>query len=383
MENIKSYYDSLEFNSNLLDMMFKFYPDGIVCKDSELKYYYINDSYCRLFSPCDNVNIIHNNNNRFLSDKNLKLVNSADKEIRENLYSLSYVLNTENNKILSVTTSPVIKDSAFKGLISCVKDITQEETIKEKFVNSHFKHINTEKQLQQQREAFVASVGHDLKNPTIAQIRGLELLLKGEFGELSNEQRELLTMILDSCRYMNGMLSSLLDTYRNYDGVIKLNFSEFSMLELVNECVSEMLYVARDKELKIAITSSNNYVITADQVQIKRVIMNLLTNAIKYAYKNTDLILRIFEESAYICFEFENNSPYIAEEKQKTLFKKYVSYSGIHNGLGTGLGLYASKKIIESHNGKIYLKSYKDDRNIFGFKIPEKQECSIIKEILL
>ena len=85
--------------------------------------------------------------------------------------------------------------------------------------------------------------GHDLKNPTIAQIRSLELLLKGNFGNLNNEQAEIVEMVLDSCRYMYGMLSTLLATYRNDNGEIKFNFAEFLFSELVNECVSEMLYV--------------------------------------------------------------------------------------------------------------------------------------------
>ena len=76
-------------------------------------------------------------------------------------------------------------------MISIIKDITQEEAIKEDFVNRHFEYINTERKLQAQREIFVASLGHDLKNPTLAQIRCLELLLSGDFGEISNEQKEL------------------------------------------------------------------------------------------------------------------------------------------------------------------------------------------------
>ena len=64
-----------------------------------------------------------------------------------------------------------------------IKDITQEEAMKESFVNKHFEYINTEKNLQTQRETFVASIGHDLKNPTLAQIRSLELLLNGVFGK--------------------------------------------------------------------------------------------------------------------------------------------------------------------------------------------------------
>ena len=104
--------------------------------------------------------------------------------------------------------------------------------------------------------------------------------------------------------------------------------------------------------------------------------MNLLSNGIKYAYKDTVLKLSVYEQNNNACFEFENNSPYIPEEKQKAIFAQYVTYASAHKELGIGLGLYTSKKIIEAHKGNIFVNSFKDERNIFGFKIPCKPQKS-------
>ena len=60
-------------------------------------------------------------------------------------------------------------------------------------------------------------------------------------------------------------------------------------------------------------------------------------------------------------------------DKQKAIFAQYVSYADTHKEIGIGLGLYGSRKIIESHHGKIYVKSFPENRNIFGFKIPINQ----------
>ena len=100
--------------------------------------------------------------------------------------------------------------------------------------------------------------------------------------------------------------------------------------------------------------------------------MNLISNGIKYAYKNSVLKLKIIANSKKVKFEFENNSPFIPEEKQKQLFAQYVSYADTHKEIGIGLGLFASRKIIESHGGQIYVESFKDERNIFGFTIPSR-----------
>lgn len=234
-----------------------------------------------------------------------------------------------------------------------------------------------EKLLEAQKNTFVASLGHDLKNPTIAQIRALELLLKGQFGDLKESQKEILEMVLDSCRYMSGMLSSLLTTYRTQTGTVKLNYDDFSLIELTDECISEMIYVAKDKNINVIFDKdASNPEISADKVQLKRVIMNLLSNGIKYAFCKSDLKIKVYNKENNICFYFENKSPYISPDKQKSIFARYVSYAEAHKELGIGLGLYTSQKIIEAHEGKIYVQSFKDNRNIFGFEIPRFSACN-------
>lgn len=366
-------------------MVFKECPEGIVYKDKTLRYRTANSAFCKCYNINNKEEFIGKKEATFLTAENQKLVFDINKAILKDQQPLSYImsLNNKSNSILNITSTPIYYENKFLGIISMVKDITQEEAIKEDFVNKHFEYINSERKLQAQRETFVATLGHDLKNPTIAQIRSLELLLKGSFGEITETQKELLEMVLDSCRYMNGMLSSLLATYRNHGGVVKLNFEEFSFSELINECVSEMIYVAKDKGVNINITNNcPNGTIQADRVQIKRVVMNLLSNGIKYAFPNTQLNLHIYNHENIIGFEFMNESPYIPEEKQKAIFAQYVSYAAAHNEFGIGLGLYASKKIIEGHNGEIFVKSYNDDRNSFGFRIPIAQNDSSLEKLV-
>ena len=229
--------------------------------------------------------------------------------------------------------------------------------------------------IERQRESFVASISHDLKNPTIAQIRALELILKGKFGRVLPQQREIMEMVLDSCKYMNSMLCSLLYTYRNEKGTIKLNNEEVSIADLTVECVDEMIYMAKDKEIDISVTNSaDKEIVHGDKVQLRRVIMNLLTNSIKYAFRQTKVFINVYNEDNYTCFKFENESPYLSEEKRKKIFARYVSFSQSDKINGIGLGLYASQKIVEAHGGEIFVESYKENKNIFGFKIPN-DEC--------
>ena len=229
-------------------------------------------------------------------------------------------------------------------------------------------------ELEKQKDCFVASLSHDLKNPTLAQIRALELCLKGKFGALQPEQREIIEMVLDSCKYMNAMLASILTTYRNEKGTVVLQNEKVSIPDLVAECTDEMIYLAKDKEIKIKLanTAEKEYV-WGDKVQLRRVIMNLLSNSIKYAYRNTELFLFVYNEANYTCFKFQNSSPYLTKEKQEKIFARYVSFVQSNKLNGIGLGLYASKKIVEAHGGKMFVESYPNNKNIFGFKIPNDE----------
>ena len=238
---------------------------------------------------------------------------------------------------------------------------------------SSAKNADENETLQKQRETFVASLSHDLKNPTLAQIRAIELILKGKFGTIAPKQREIMEMLLDSCKYMNAMLGSVLATYKTDKGTILLNSEKVSIADLTLECIEEMVYLAKDKGIKISYrNSANNEFFWGDIVQIRRVIMNLLSNSIKYAYSNTLLEVQVYNENEYACFMFKNQSPYLPPNKQDKIFARYISYSKTHGGIG--LGLYASKKIVEAHGGKIFVQSFEDEHNIFGFKIPNN-EC--------
>ena len=223
--------------------------------------------------------------------------------------------------------------------------------------------------LQKQRETFVASLSHDLKNPTIAQIRALELILKGKFGKVVPEQREIMEMVLDSCKYMNAMLGSVLTTYITEKGTINLKSEQVSIADLAIECTDEMVYLAKDKGIEIVLENrAEKENVWGDTVMLRRVIMNLLTNGIKYAYSNTRLFVLVYNENNCTCFRFKNKSPYLPKDMQEKIFARYITYSKTHSGIG--LGLYTSKKIVEAHGGIMFVQSFEDEQNIFGFKIP-------------
>ncbi|MBR6098226.1 HAMP domain-containing histidine kinase [bacterium] len=190
-------------------------------------------------------------------------------------------------------------------------------------------------------------------------------------GPLNNEQRELLMLTKDSCNFMYEMLSTLLSTYKYENGDYTLNYEKCNFISLVEETVNELDSMQKEKNVTIHINKKGNIFVTeCDRMQIKRVLTNILGNAISYAYNNTPIFINIKQNEQGINFEAKNKSAYINPETMNNLFKKYVSHAAKFNKVGVGLGLYLSKQIIVAHKGDIYAKSFEDNHNIFGFYLP-------------
>lgn len=242
--------------------------------------------------------------------------------------------------------------------------------------------IDNDKKLDAQKELFLATMTHDLKNLLQAQISSLQLLSKGKFGAVSENQKEILGMINESASFMREMIYSILSTYKYENGMVRLNKINFNIDELIQICIEESQFLAQEKNIVIEYKKKSDIsVVNADEAQIRRVISNILNNGINYAYKNTKIIVTTFEDQDNIYIKIRNVSEPIPENMKKRIFDKYVVGTGTNKIRGIGLGLYFCKKVIDAHNGRIFLNAY-DENNEFVIELPiEKSEfkTSVLK----
>lgn len=233
--------------------------------------------------------------------------------------------------------------------------------------------IDKEKKLQEQKMSFIATLTHDLKTPLSAQINALNLLLKNSFGELNQEQNEIITQIKESCEYTKNLAHAILDSYLYENNQVKMTPEKFKWENLVDEVISETSSLAKDKAQKIIINTSNkNQEITADKFQLKRVIVNLISNAIQYGFNDTNIEISTENDDKNLIFNVKSFSKYIKKDNIKKVYDKFQTNSITKNSASCGLGLYLVKQIITAHNGYVFAKSEENGECNFGFVIPKK-----------
>ena len=174
---------------------------------------------------------------------------------------------------------------------------------------------------------------------------------------------------------MYDLIFTILDTYLYDNGQIKINSEEFEITKLIDEAVSEISNLLVENEQNIIIKSNlADNKINGDKFQLKRVIINLLSNAIIYGNKKSNIELKLDEDVNNFSLSVKNKSNYIPEDKINDLYEKFKRKDNIKfQKSGTGLGLYLSKQIIVQHNGNIFAKSDKEEQSCtFGFSLPKK-----------
>lgn len=241
------------------------------------------------------------------------------------------------------------------------------------------RNIEENKQIEERKNNYIATLTHDLKTPNHAHLRILKLLLNDKFGELTEEQKEIILQLEKSCTYMNKLISNILETYLSENGKIKIKYEKFNIIEIITILTNEIINLAKEREQEIQIINKNKEImIDADKIQIQRVIYNLVSNAIFHGKTNTEIKIIIQENEKEIIFKVINKSEYIPEEELAEVYNKFKSSSINRKETGTGLGLYLSKKIITIHNGKMFAESQENGICTFGFSIPKQQKEAVL-----
>ncbi|EDX87612.1 ATPase, histidine kinase-, DNA gyrase B-, and HSP90-like domain protein [Synechococcus sp. PCC 7335] len=247
--------------------------------------------------------------------------------------------------------------------------------------------LDEQSEMIRQRDDFVARLTHDLRTPLVAANRMLSLCLEDAFGTPPDSVKEALSSIITNNENLLQMTNTLLQVYRHEAGHKKLICSAFSAYTLVNEVVKELKPLADEKGIDLSIkalsvdgevqgeSASDSYWIEGDRIELRRLLTNLLGNAIKFTdsgYVAVQLSINPKAEhvpsAEAVEIAIKDTGPGIEEEAQKRIFEWF--YQGTHMKSGSGLGLHLSKRIAEMHKGTLKLESEVGQGSTFTLMLP-------------
>jgi signal transduction histidine kinase len=229
---------------------------------------------------------------------------------------------------------------------------------------------------QKQREKFAATLTHDLKTPIKAEFRIFELFLARQFGPLTEMQESVLQELTRSNRFMYQMVDNLLAAFKFEEGHLMLRMELVNINDLVESMLSlDLAALAQDKEQCLSFDLQPDLpCIPVDVLEIKRVIYNLIQNAVTYTPKGGSIRVESGFSDHEVHITVADTGPGLDETIRKTLFEPYSSSGKRYRHIGTGLGLYISKKIIDAHQGRFRVESHPSKGSRFTFSLPEQQD---------
>lgn len=333
-----------------LNAIFTNCADGIVTFKKDNLLVSLNQAACKLFGLEEKELLNKNFFELIINEKNQRIQNPF--KLNEPLFLRDFsLINYKNDVKIPVEISLAkINDSSDPFVVGVLRDVSYQ------------------RENERLRDDFIATLTHDLRTPLLAAISGLDFILNGTLGETTQKQKELLEAMKKSNEDMLGLTNALLEVYRYEAGKIFLCKTRFSINKLIKDCIKELDILFKQNGSNIEIDcNSDNIEINADKNEIRRVILNLLGNAIKHGGENTKINVCAKKTGKDLVLSVKDNGVGLSQDDQKKLFKRFSQGTSKKRSCSTGLGLYLSRRIVEAHNGTIWVESEPNKGSKFTF----------------
>jgi len=234
------------------------------------------------------------------------------------------------------------------------------------------RNITEFKERDEAKTNFIATISHELKTPISSIKMSLKLLQDQRIGPVNDQQSELMGHINEDSDRLLKITSELLDLSQVETGNIQLNFISSDPLDIVNYALNSVRFAAEQKGITLKIDAMANLSkVYVDMEKTAWVLVNFLSNALRYSGEKSKVIIELKEKDRQVIFGVRDFGKGIDEQYQKRLFERYfqVPTDG-QNKSGSGLGLAISKDFIEAQQGRIWVESAIGEGSTFYFALP-------------
>ena len=226
------------------------------------------------------------------------------------------------------------------------------------------------------KSEFLANMSHELRTPLNAIIGFSEVLADAMFGEVNEKQAEYLRDIQESGQHLLSLINDILDLSKIEAGRMELEPTDFDLPSAIDNALT----LVRERAGRLGIMLGREFdgrvaTVRGDERKVKQVLLNLLSNAIKFTPEGGRIDVRAMVNEDMVEISVADTGVGIAPEDQEAVFEEFRQVGTADKKVeGTGLGLALSRKFIELHGGRIWVKSQVGTGSTFTFTIPVRRE---------
>ena len=235
-------------------------------------------------------------------------------------------------------------------------------------------------EFKEMQTTFFSAAGHEIKTP-LTILKTLLSTLRITITDQTQIQNEIFDTLESNVKRLDNLTTDILETAKLETSELVLIIKNIDLLKLIKNQIEAMNPIAERKNQQITIkipkkfNKINKLIIPGDSKRISQIISNLLSNALKFSKPDSSIDIEISLIKNFIQICIFDNAPLLTEEEEKKVFDKYYTSSKDKALSGFGLGLFIVKKLVDLHNGKIWIQK-RSGRKGFCFILPLKSEVN-------
>jgi PAS domain S-box-containing protein len=229
------------------------------------------------------------------------------------------------------------------------------------------------------KSQFLASMSHELRTPLNAVIGFSELLNEETAGPLNEKQRRYIEHVLNGAKHLLQLINDILDLAKVESGQLLLRPEAFTLAEALPEVLSTIKPLAMNKRIQVENRVGAEIHLHADRIRVKQILYNLLSNAVKFTAEGGQVWIDARRADGSVCISVSDTGIGIPAEEHQAIFNEFYQVGTTTKGVkeGTGLGLAISRRLVEAHEGNIWVESEPGKGSRFSFTVPAGAEEAV------
>jgi signal transduction histidine kinase len=220
---------------------------------------------------------------------------------------------------------------------------------------------------------FISTISHELRTPLNAILGFGQLIKMSDSVKPGSEEYENAGGVVESGKHLLSLIEELLDLSKLESGNLVVNIGEVSLMAIISESMAILNPIADKYKITITNKATDDYLVLADSIRLKQVMINLISNAIKYNHPNGNVTIDVKKAASNrVKVSVKDSGTGLSAAQQATLFQSFQRFDTTREGIG--LGLYITKRLINLMHGEIGVESKLNKGSTFWFELPLAEE---------